>query len=157
MVRRAYQAVSVKKVSVAGTLESLAAGVVYAGVDIGKNEVVTVLRDAQGRSLRPWKTLQPSQVRELVALLVEIAAHRSLIVAMENPLLWEPLNELRVITHLTVVPVLAAREDIVFVINELRNDKVSRQRIDELAVGMTFNKQISLIIFFQYFCQLIQL
>ncbi len=63
----------------------------------------------------------------------------SLIVAMENPLLWEPLNELRVITHLTVVPVLAAREDIVFVINELRNDKVSRQRIDELAVGMTFD------------------
>ncbi|ADL54705.1 GspE/PulE family protein [Gallionella capsiferriformans] len=63
----------------------------------------------------------------------------SLIVAMENPLLWEPLNELRVITHLTVVPVLAAREDIVFVINELRNEKTSRQRIDELAVGMTFD------------------
>ncbi|MEI7456787.1 MAG: ATPase, T2SS/T4P/T4SS family [Nitrosomonadales bacterium] len=63
----------------------------------------------------------------------------SLIVAMENPLLWEPLNELRVITHLTVVPVLAAREDIIFVINELRGEKTSRQRIDELAVGMTFD------------------
>ena len=63
----------------------------------------------------------------------------TLVVAMENPLLWEPLNELRVITNLTVVPVLAAREDIVFVINEMRNTKTSRQKIDELAVGMTFD------------------
>ena len=63
---------------------------------------------------------------------------QTLVVAMENPLLWEPLNELRVITNLTVVPVLAAREDILFVINELRGSKASRQKIDDLAVGMTF-------------------
>jgi type II secretory ATPase GspE/PulE/Tfp pilus assembly ATPase PilB-like protein len=63
---------------------------------------------------------------------------QTLVVAMENPLVWEPLNELRVITNLTVVPVLAAREDIIFVINEMRGHKASRQKIDDLAVGMTF-------------------
>ncbi len=63
----------------------------------------------------------------------------TLVVAMENPLIWEPLNELRVITGLTVVPVLAARDDINFVINEMRSDKVRWQKIDDLAVGMTFD------------------
>lgn len=63
----------------------------------------------------------------------------TLVVAMENPLVWEPLNELRVITHFTVVPVLAAREDIVWVINEMRSAKTDRQKIEELAVGMTFD------------------
>ncbi len=63
----------------------------------------------------------------------------TLVVAMENALLWEPLNELRVITNLTVVPVLAAREDILFVINEMRGVKTSRQKIDELAIGMTYD------------------
>jgi transposase len=84
MVRRAYRLVGVKTVSAAKTLESLAAGAVYAGVDIGKKVVVTVLRDTQGRFLRPWKTAQPSEVRDLVALLVEIAADRPLVIAMES-------------------------------------------------------------------------
>lgn len=65
--------------------------------------------------------------------------NHTLVVAMENALVWEPLNELRVITNLTVVPVLADREEIVWVINEMRNAKTSRQKIDELAVGMTFD------------------
>ena len=65
-------------------------------------------------------------------------AEQTLVVAMENPLLWEPLNELRVITNLTVVPVLAAREDILYAINELKDSRASRQKIDELAVGMSF-------------------
>ncbi|MDD4929881.1 MAG: ATPase, T2SS/T4P/T4SS family [Gallionella sp.] len=63
----------------------------------------------------------------------------TLVVAMENPLVWEHLNELRVITNLAVVPVMANREDILSVINELRTDKTSRQKIDELAIGMTFD------------------
>ncbi len=63
----------------------------------------------------------------------------TLVVAMENPMIWEPLNELRVITHLTVVPVLAAREDINWVINGLRGSRESLQKIDDLAVGMTID------------------
>ncbi|MCX7194249.1 MAG: ATPase, T2SS/T4P/T4SS family [Proteobacteria bacterium] len=66
----------------------------------------------------------------------------TLIVAMENPMIWEPLNELRVITHLTVVPVLAAREDILWVINGLRGSMENLQKIDDLAVGMTFDFEL---------------
>lgn len=66
----------------------------------------------------------------------------SLVVAMENALVWEPLNELRVITNLTVVPVLAAREDILWGIKELRQTKTSKQNIDELAVGMSFEGEV---------------
>ncbi len=61
----------------------------------------------------------------------------TLVVAMENPLVWKPLNELRVITNLTVVPVLAAREDILTAINEWHHADEKRQKIDELAIGMT--------------------
>jgi hypothetical protein len=73
MARRVYRAVSVKKVSLAKTMESLAAGSVQAGVDIGKEELLTVLRDSQGQFLGPWKTRQPSELRELVAHLAEDA------------------------------------------------------------------------------------
>ena len=63
---------------------------------------------------------------------------QTLVVAMENPLLWEPLNELRVITNLTVVPVLAGREDILLAIRELKESSTNSQKIDELAMGMSF-------------------
>jgi len=64
-------------------------------------------------------------------------SEHTLVVAMENPLIWEPVNELRVITNLTIVPVLGSREDILFAINALRNEKATLQKIDDLAVGMT--------------------
>jgi transposase len=84
MAKRVYRAVSVKKVSLATTIQSLAAGPVWAGVDIAKEELVTVLRDSQGQFQGPWKTRQPSELRELVAHFVEIARHRPLVVAMES-------------------------------------------------------------------------
>ncbi len=62
----------------------------------------------------------------------------ALVVAMENPLVWEPLNELRVITGMNVVPVLADRNDISFVIKEMRNFSGVGQKIGDLAVGLTF-------------------
>jgi type II secretory ATPase GspE/PulE/Tfp pilus assembly ATPase PilB-like protein len=73
------------------------------------------------------------------AILPLYHSDHTLVVAMENPLVWEPLNELRVITNLTVVPVLGTREDIIHVINEMRESKTSKQNIDELAVGMSFD------------------
>jgi type II secretory ATPase GspE/PulE/Tfp pilus assembly ATPase PilB-like protein len=63
----------------------------------------------------------------------------TLVVAMENPLVWKPLNELRVITNLTVVPVLAAREDILAAINEWQHADEKRQKIDELAIGLAID------------------
>ena len=63
----------------------------------------------------------------------------TLVVAMENPLIWKPLNELRVITNLPVVPVLAAREDILAAIKEWQQTDEKRLKIDELAIGMTID------------------
>lgn len=57
----------------------------------------------------------------------------TLVVAMENPLNWEPLNEIRVATNLDILPVLASVDDINFIINEMRNAK---ENIDDLAAGM---------------------
>ncbi len=84
MTRRVYRTVDVKKVSVAKVLESLAEGAVQAGVDIAKEELLTVLRDSRGKFSKAWKTRQPGELRELVALLVEVARHRPLVVAMES-------------------------------------------------------------------------
>jgi transposase len=53
-------------------------------VDIGKEVILTVVRDSRGRFQRPWKTRQPGELRELVALLAELARHRPLVVAMES-------------------------------------------------------------------------
>ncbi len=80
----------------------------------------------------------PISFTEKYTILPLYHTDQTLVVAMENPLLWEPLNELRVITNLTVVPVLASREDILFAIRELKDSKASNQKIDELAVGMSF-------------------
>jgi len=84
MARRVYQAVCVKKVLFQKAWESLAEGAVWVGADIGKEEILTVLRDTRGKFLRPWKTRQPGELRELVAALVEIARHRPMVVAMES-------------------------------------------------------------------------
>ena len=83
--------------------------------------------------------LVPASFISKYAILPLYHTDNTLIVAMENPLIWVPLNELRVITHLTVVPVLAAKEDIQWVINGLRGSRESLQKIDDLAVGMTFD------------------
>ena len=67
----------------------------------------------------------------------------TLVVAMENPMVWEPLNELRVITGLNVVPVLADPLAILKVVKELRiaNNiaNTGKHKISDLAMGMTFD------------------
>jgi transposase len=65
-------------------LSSLAEGAVHVGTDIGKESILTVLRDSQGHFLRPWKARQPAELRELVAALVELGRHRPLVVALES-------------------------------------------------------------------------
>lgn len=82
--------------------------------------------------------LVPISFIEKYTILPLYHTDQTLVIAMENPLLWEPLNELRVITNLSVVPVLASREDILFAISELKGSRTGSQKIDELAVGMSF-------------------
>ena len=83
--------------------------------------------------------LVPASFIHKYAILPLYHTDHTLIVAMENPMMWEPLNELRVITHLTVVPVLAARDDINWILYGLRNSLETTQKIDDLAIGMSFD------------------
>lgn len=84
MAKRVYQTVAVKKVAPEKVLASLAEGAVQAGSDIGKEVILTVLRDSRGKFSKAWKTQQPSELRELVGLLAEVGRHRPLVVAMES-------------------------------------------------------------------------
>lgn len=77
--------------------------------------------------------LVPISIINKYAILPLYRTDNTLVVAMENPLNWEPLNEIRMTTNLDVLPVLASVEDINFIINEMRNAK---DNIDDLAAGM---------------------
>jgi len=81
---RAYRATDVKKVSLDEVFGRGPAGEVTVGLDVGKHEVLAVLRWADGSFLRPWKIKNPSEVRALVKLLENVAKERPLRVAMES-------------------------------------------------------------------------
>jgi transposase len=53
------------------------------GLDVGKQEVLAVLRWADGSFERPWLVKNPEEVGDLVALLGRVAAERLLVTAME--------------------------------------------------------------------------
>lgn len=57
---------------------------------------------------------------------------KTLIVAMENPMNWESLNELRFLTNLNIVPVMASKEDILYAIKQFYKSESTLQ-IDDLA------------------------
>ena len=84
MRNRAYRSTAVKQVQVSEVLNRLAEGPVWVGVDVGKLTALAVVRDSQGHFERPWKAKIPSEVRELVKCLRELAGQRSLVVAMES-------------------------------------------------------------------------
>lgn len=58
---------------------------------------------------------------------------KTLIVAMENPTNWEPLKELRFLTNLNVVPVMASNEHILHAIKQFYSSAESTLHIDDLA------------------------
>ncbi len=82
--RRAYRSTAVKKVVLEKLLESVPAGDVHLGMDIGKGEVLTVVRWSDGTFERPWKAKNPTEISELVALLQVLAKDRAVTVAMES-------------------------------------------------------------------------
>ena len=61
---------------------------------------------------------------------------KTLIVAMENPMHWSPLDELRFLTGLNIAPVMARREDIRFAIDKFYRNKASGPKIGELATEL---------------------
>lgn len=58
---------------------------------------------------------------------------KTLIVALENPMQWELLNELRFLTNLRVEPVMASSDDILQAIKRLYKSPAHAQKIDDLA------------------------
>jgi transposase len=82
--RRAYRSTAVKKVDLEKVLEAAPVGDVHLGMDIGKGEIFTVIRWADGTFERPWKAKNPTEIGELVAVLRALAGKRAVTVAMES-------------------------------------------------------------------------
>ncbi|MFN0055442.1 MAG: transposase [Planctomycetales bacterium] len=83
MKSKAYRAVPVKDVKVSEIVLRLAEGPVWVGMDVGKGHTMVIIRDVLGTTLRPWKVLQPDEIRVVVQRLTELQQHRPLVVAME--------------------------------------------------------------------------
>jgi transposase len=84
MKSRAYRAVDVNRIDLAKCLEGRSEGVVVqAGLDIGKETILCVLRWGADDCDRPWRVKNPSELVRLGELLKGVAAGRDLLVAME--------------------------------------------------------------------------
>ncbi len=58
---------------------------------------------------------------------------KTLIVAMEDPMNWAPLDELRFLTNMSIAPVMALREDILVAIDQYYKSRPAGQKIGDLA------------------------
>lgn len=83
MRNRAYRATAVKQVNLAEVLVRLAPGLVWVGLDVGKTQVLCVIRDSNKHFERPWKVAYPSEIGVFIALLKALGADRQLVIAME--------------------------------------------------------------------------
>ena len=61
---------------------------------------------------------------------------KTMIVAMEDPMNWAPLDELRFMTSMNIAPVMALREDILFAIDQYYKSSPSGPKIDDLATEL---------------------
>jgi hypothetical protein len=80
---KAYAAVAVNAVVLEVLLQGRAGQAVVVGCDIGKYEILVVLRWGDQDFARPWRVRQPEQLPELVRLLVRLGQGRELVVALE--------------------------------------------------------------------------
>lgn len=81
--RRAYRARSVKEVKWEVASQGRDGQGVHVGFDVGKEEVLTVVRWGEDQFERPWLVKNPGEIRELVDLLVRVHQERRLTLAME--------------------------------------------------------------------------
>ena len=84
MRNRAYRAVPVNRLDVPRLLQGRDGVAVTAGIDTGKFELLAVCRWADGRFERPWRARNPGDIPALLAVLCQLAAGRTLVVAMES-------------------------------------------------------------------------
>jgi transposase len=83
MKSRAYRATDVNGIELARVLAERSAVEVHAGLDVGKESILCVLRWGRGDFERPWRVHNPQDLGRLVELLLEVARGRCLVVAME--------------------------------------------------------------------------
>lgn len=86
--RRAYSRLNVKSVELESLLERISkypGQSVYVGLDIGKLEIVAVVRWPDGTFDQPWSVANPSEIGLLVSLLVQLSEKCSkLTIGMES-------------------------------------------------------------------------
>lgn len=82
-VRRTYRARSVKQVDWELLSQDRGQQGIHVGFDMGKAEVLAVVRWANGDFERPWLVKNPDEIQELVGLLTRMAAERPVSLAME--------------------------------------------------------------------------
>ncbi len=80
---RAYQSASVNKVDWNRTNRFEEQQVIHVGLDIGKFELMSVLRWPDGSFERPWRVKNPDEILSLVDLLCRVHESHQLTVAME--------------------------------------------------------------------------
>lgn len=87
MKSRAYRAVDVNRIETSRLLEGLrersVGDPVYAGLDIGKESILCVLRWGSDEFDRPWRVRNPLDVARLAELLAAVGRGRRLVVALE--------------------------------------------------------------------------
>lgn len=81
--RRTYRATPVKRVDFQLVSEGRGPEEAQVGFDVGKVDVLAVVRWANGHFERPWLVKNPDEIKELVVLLMRLAAQRPLRLAME--------------------------------------------------------------------------
>ena len=82
-VRRTYRARPVKQVDWELLSQDREQQSAHVGFDMGKAEVLAVVRWANGDFERPWVVKNPDEIQELVQLLTRIATERPVTLAME--------------------------------------------------------------------------
>jgi transposase len=81
--RRTYRAISVKQVDLEVVSEGRGPQEAHVGFDVGKVEVLAVVRWGNHQFERPWLVKNPDEIQELVVLLRRMAMRRPLTLAME--------------------------------------------------------------------------
>lgn len=80
--------------------------------------------------------LVPAGFVRKYAILPLYKTEKTLIVAMENPMNWAPLDELRFLVNMNIAPVMALREDILCAIDQYYKTKPSGPKIGDLATEL---------------------
>ena len=83
MRSRAYRATAVKRVDWEALSKGREGQAALVGMDIGKQEVLTVVRWPDGHFERPWLVKNPEETSELISLLQRVGKDRQLRLAME--------------------------------------------------------------------------